>query len=59
MILVDYFSTRTRIRIIHTDPDSGGQNYADLWGKYVCPLDISLIFMKKMHDISMILVYFC
>ena len=30
-----------------------------LWGKYLCPLNISLIFSKKCHDILVIWVDFC
>ena len=30
-----------------------------LWGKYLCPLNKSYLFLKKMYDILLVLVDFC
>ena len=45
-----YFS----IKIYNISPKN--DLFCCLWGKFSCPLNIALIFLKKMYDIIMILV---
>ena len=62
MILADFFATRTRIRINEAKMMRIRIHITDLWGMYLCPLNISLIFMKKnawyFYDFGLFLLKF-